>query len=168
MSRLSIIGVSGVGLLRVLLVAIAALQGAWSPPLQAREQGPRLIAPGAEQAPARYVFDVAVESRGELVAILERAELLSRDYPPEQVSAIALVLHGPELGYFDLRHYADNRRIIELASRLDARRVIEIKACQTMLDELDMQPEDLPGFIDLVPFGPAEVERLVGDGYTHI
>jgi intracellular sulfur oxidation DsrE/DsrF family protein len=167
MSLRSTIRVSTPGLLWTLLITLA-LHGALLSPVRAQDQGARLIAPGAAQGPARYVFDVAVDSRDELLTILRRADLLSRNYSPETVSAIALVLHGPELDYFDLRDYDANRPIIELASRLDARQVIEIKACQTMLEELDMEPADLPAFIDVVPFGPAEVERLVGEGYTHI
>jgi intracellular sulfur oxidation DsrE/DsrF family protein len=153
----------------MLLVASVALLWVW--PLQEgayAADGARLIAPRTQPAEQRYVFDIDVGSREELLAILQRAELLSQDYSPETVSAIALILHGPELAYFDLRDYTSNREIIDLASRLDARKVIEIKACRTMLERLMMKPGNLPGYIEVVPFGPAEVKRLVGEGYIQI
>jgi intracellular sulfur oxidation DsrE/DsrF family protein len=155
-------------LLWALLLAGVALCGAW--PLQDAyaADGARLIAPRPQPAQQRYVFDIAVDTRAELLAMLRRADMLSQDYSQDTVSAIELVLHGPELAYFDLRDYASNREIIDLASRLDARKVIEIKACQTMLERLMMNSGDLPGFIEVVPFGPAEVERLVGEGYIQI
>lgn len=128
---------------------------------------PRILSPQAAPPP-RYVLDIAVESRQELVALLQRAEALSSGYGPGAVASIALVLHGPELRYFDLRELEANREVIELASRLDARRVIDIKACQRMLEGLGMGREHLPGFIELVPFGPDEIRRLAREGYVVI
>lgn len=138
------------------------------PPAPAGADPRPLPAPLSSDSGPRLVFDVAVESREELLDMLRRAETLSEGYDSRDVEAIALVLHGPELRYFDLRQLGANREVIELAGRLDARRVIEIMACEAMLDSLEIPAEHLPGYIDLVPYGPDEVDRLRGQGYKSI
>ena len=47
--------------------------------------------------------------------------------------------------------------------------IIDIKACQTKMRMLDIDQNELPGFIEQVPFGPAEVERLQREeGFTRL
>ena len=70
------------------------------------------------------------------------------------------MLHGDELRLFQKDNYTANRSIVERARLLDREEVIDIKACQTKMRFLDIDQSELPSFIELVPFAPAEIERL--------
>lgn len=112
------------------------------------------------------VYDLSLHDPQALKLLLGRLDQLARQPNPQtQTARIALILHGPELDFFSIRNYALHRELVDLAARLDAFQIIEIKACATKLRELGMQPEDLPAFIEIVPYGPDEVGRLVGSGY---
>lgn len=112
------------------------------------------------------VYDLSVHDPQEMQLLLERLDQLAQQPSPQSQSArIALVLHGPELKYFTIRNYAMHRELVDLAAKLDAFQVIEVKACNTMMRQLGLQEADMPAFIEIVPYGPNEVRRLVGTGY---
>lgn len=112
------------------------------------------------------VYDLSVHDPQTMLLLLERLDQLAQQPSPQSQSArIALVLHGPELKYFTISNYAMHRELVNLAAKLDAFQVIEVKACNTMMRQLDMQETDMPAFIEIVPYGPDEVRRLVGTGY---
>ncbi|GMQ97160.1 MAG: hypothetical protein BMS9Abin15_0858 [Gammaproteobacteria bacterium] len=115
------------------------------------------------------VFDITAHSVEELRAILRRAEkLVDAPQPSIIPPRIALVLHGPEVTYFDIRNYDQYKDVVDLAARLDAFNLIDVKMCLTMMGAAGMKPEDVPAFIELVPYGPDEVERLKDEGYVSI
>ncbi len=113
-----------------------------------------------ENVPPGYVFGVTVSSAQELDVILNRADSLRKLFDPELHGRIAIVLHGDELQLFQKDNYAANRSIVERARMLDEEMVIDIKACQTKMRFLEIDQSELPGFIEQVPFAPAEIERL--------
>lgn len=113
----------------------------------------------------QYVTGVTVDSADELMALLRRAEQLAgqpraKENPPQ----ITLVLHGPEVTFFNIRNYDRYQDVVDLAARLDAFNVIDIKMCQTAMGMVGLEREDIPAFIELVPFGPDEVDRLLREG----
>ena len=110
--------------------------------------------------PPGYVFGVTVSNAQQLDAVLDRADSLRNLFNPEQHSRIAIVLHGDELRLFQKVNYSTNQSIVDRARILDAAQIIDIKACQTMMRTLDIKQDELPGFIEQVPLGPAEIDRL--------
>ncbi|WP_297528663.1 DsrE family protein [Thiohalobacter sp.] len=132
-------------------------------PLSAADEG---LPPGAPQPEAGRVYDISLHDPGELMLLLRRLEQLSEGPQASGTQpSVALVLHGPELAYFARDHYDHYRELVDLAARLDAFHVIEVKACRTRMKALGLKPEDMPAFIELVPYGPDEVERLRREGY---
>ena len=116
-----------------------------------------------------YVFSVTVSSPQQLDVVLDRAEDLRALFDPEQHSRIAIVLHGAELQMFQKRNYSLNQSTVDRARLLDEDKIIDIKACQTMMRELEIDQNELPSFIEQVPFAPAEIERLVKEeGFTRL
>ncbi len=114
-----------------------------------------------------YVFGVTVRTAQQLDVILERANSLRELFNPDQHSRIAIVLHGEELRLFQKDNYSTNRSIVEKARLLDQAEIIDIKACQTMMRNLDIQQNELPTFIEQVPLGSAEIDRLtIKEGFT--
>jgi len=127
--------------------------------LQAQEQA----------APAGYVFGVTVNSARQLEVVLDRAEDLRALFKPGDHNKIAIVLHGDELLLFQKSNYSSNRSLVERARLLDQDNIIDIKACRTKMRLLDIDPSELPSFIEQVPFAPTEIERLVKEeGFTEL
>jgi len=125
-----------------------------------RRDDPEILAP-------RYVFDVMIHRRDEMQRLLERIDqLAARHATTPDAPQLALVLHGPEIDYFTRRNYAQYRDIVDRAADLDKKGILDVKVCDTMIRELGLENEPLPAFIEHVPFGPAEVDRLVGQGYV--
>lgn len=117
--------------------------------------------------PPGYVFGVTVSSAQQLEVILDRADSLRKLFNPDQHSRIAVVLHGEELQLFQKDNYSANQSIVERARLLDQDEIIDIKACQTRMRELNIQQSELPNFIEQVPYAPAEIERLRNkEGFT--
>jgi hypothetical protein len=116
-----------------------------------------------------YVFSVTVESAEQLDVVLSRAEDLRELFNPDEHSKIAIVLHGDELQLFQKDNYNSNQSLVERARMLDEDNIIDIKACQTMMRILEIEQSELPGFIEQVPYAPAEIERLQREeGFTRL
>ena len=116
-----------------------------------------------------FVFSVTVSSSQQLEVVLDRAEDLRALFNPDEHGKIAIVLHGDELQLFQKNNYASNRAVVERARMLDQENIIDIKACQTMMRVLDIGQNELPSFIEQVPFAPAEIERLQNQqGFTRL
>ena len=119
--------------------------------------------------PPGYVFSVTVNTVQQLDVVLNRAEDLRELFNPDEHSKIAIVLHGDELQLFQKDNYSSNQSMVERARLLDQGNIIDIKACQTMMRMLDIEQNELPSFIEQVPFAPTEIERLQNEeGFTRL
>ena len=125
----------------------------------------------AQETPSTegYVLSVTVSSPQQLDVVLNRAEDLRELFNPEEHSKIAIVLHGEELQLFQKDNYSMYMSVVDRARVLDQDQIIDIKACQTMMRALQIDQSELPSFIEQVPLGPAEIERLQKEeGYTRL
>ncbi len=115
------------------------------------------------------MFSVTVTSAQQLEVVLKRAEDLRELFDPAEHSRIAIVLHGDELQLFQQQNYSSNQSMVDRARLLDQDNIIDIKACQTMMRTLEIEQNELPSFIEQVPFAPAEIERLQREeGFTRL
>jgi intracellular sulfur oxidation DsrE/DsrF family protein len=123
----------------------------------------------AQETDKDYVFSVTVETAQELAVVLNRAEELRGLFDPEQHNRIAIVLHGDELQLFQKNNYSTNMSLVDRARILDQDDIIDIQACQTRMRQLNIGQNELPSFIEQVPFAPAEIERLEREeGFTRL
>jgi len=123
--------------------------------------------PVANKNGPRYVADISVHSVADMRSILNRADrLVNMPRAADQPANIALILHGPEIDFFNIDNYHRYRSLVDQAARLDAYNVIDIKMCETMMRERGLSKSKIPGFIDFVPDGEAEVKKLKRDGYA--
>jgi intracellular sulfur oxidation DsrE/DsrF family protein len=121
-----------------------------------------------EADPGRAVLDISVHTLEELRVLFERVgELAMKPRPPGEEASIVLVLHGPEVDFFSIKNYDSYKDIVDEAARLDAFDVVDIRICQAMMKARGIGPDDIPSFIEQVPYGPGEVERLVEEGYLY-
>jgi len=131
--------------------------GAPTPELHLRVQQDDL-----ERLGGRYVFDISVHTRAGLEAVLARVERLQASGTlAGGAPAMALVLHGPEIAFFTRENYPRYKALVDRVRALDDSGVIETKMCRTMMRAKSIRPADVPDFIELVPYGPAEIDRLV-------
>ncbi|NOZ09934.1 MAG: hypothetical protein GXP09_02635 [Gammaproteobacteria bacterium] len=125
----------------------------------------RLEQPNPELLVSRYVLDVSVHSQADLEALLNQVEHLQlKNKLPDDGPIFALVLHGPEIDFFAKKNYPKHKSIVDRVADLDARGIIETKMCQTMMKFRSIQDSDVPSFVELVPYGPDEIDRLIKAG----
>ena len=116
-----------------------------------------------------YLARINLEKADQVYEALQRAEAyfqknqqsnskLSPTVPP-----IAFVIYGPDVGIFFKENYSDFKPIVDLAARLSALAVIDIKVCQVSYEREGLDKSTLLPFVTTVPFGPAEISRLLED-----
>jgi intracellular sulfur oxidation DsrE/DsrF family protein len=158
----------------VILVIVAALfwfaaerLGQEQQPVASVQQAAPSTQPG-RRAP-NQVGDVSVHSVEELELLFSRVEqLLDRPRHEGEAPLISLVLHGPEVEFFALKNYDRYRTVVDRAAKLAALGAVEISICQTRMREYGIGPEEVPSFLNQVPLGPAEVERLLEQGFVYM
>lgn len=116
---------------------------------------PEIEAPG-------FLARVNLNEPAEVAAIFQRADdyflthRLEKALPP-----IVVVLHGPEIEIFTRQNYGQYREIVDLAAKLSALNVVDVRICETRMGLEGVEKADLMPFVGTVPFGPDEIDRLV-------
>jgi hypothetical protein len=117
----------------------------------------------------RYLFDISEHSIEDLQSLLQRAEEITQAGTEDlEDLEIVMILHGPDINWFTLENYNDNKELVDLAKRLDTFDIIDLKVCETAMESLDINQNQIPTFIEPVPYAPNEIKRLSDDGYTHL
>ena len=114
-----------------------------------------------EYKPQRVVYDVHVKTVAAVESVLDRASHLSTITgadPFEQ--SIVLVLHGKELSFFAIDNFDKYKDLMRRAQSLVESEAISIKMCKIAAQSQGYTPEDIHGFIEMVPMGDAEIIRL--------
>jgi len=138
----------------------AALAGEGAKP---QAESPRSVVPG-------YLVRIDQNKPEEVEAALLRAEAFYQEDLPflSKTPPITLVLHGPEVEIFFRENYKRYKNIVDLAARLSAFEVVDIKICRTRLRFLEQNQVVLFPFVSTVAFGPDEIARLTDEeNYVH-
>jgi hypothetical protein len=154
----------------ILIIAIAAAAYLFWPRASSDTSRPTLApTTSISEQHGRYLFNITLHTPEEIAGLLARAEQLAQTTRTDDAhTGIALVLHGPEIEMFAKQNYPRFRQTVDQAARLDAAHVIEVKMCLTEMRRLGLRKEDIPDFIELVPYGPDEEERLRRNGYVYL
>jgi intracellular sulfur oxidation DsrE/DsrF family protein len=123
-----------------------------------------------DYSPQRVVYDVAVADRAALSRVLDRASYLNNLYQANPFAAsIVLVLHGDEIPLFAIENYAKYKELMTRAQSLTVGGAIEIRMCRIAARGHGFDPEDIHGFVQIVPMADAEIVRLQQeDGYAYM
>ena len=112
--------------------------------------------------PGGYLARIFSDSPDEVAKALARAEKLYLDGQlPVDAKPIAIVLHGPEVEIFFKDNYQDYKDIVDLAARLSAFGVVDVRVCETQTGIMGRDRSSVHHFIGTVTFGPTEVKRLL-------
>jgi intracellular sulfur oxidation DsrE/DsrF family protein len=111
--------------------------------------------------PQKVVYDVAVNSVEKVTSVLDRASYLSKITGADPFdSSIILVLHGSEIDYFSIKNYNKHKALMQRAQSLVESEVLKIRMCRIAAQGHGYEPEDIHGFVEMVPMGDAEIIRL--------
>ena len=116
-----------------------------------------------------YVARINLDKADQVYEALQRAEAYFQTkqqldtQPSKAVPPIAFVIYGPDVGMFFKQNYSTFKPIVDLAARLSALEVIEVKVCQVSYEREGLDKSTLFPFVSTVPFGPAEISRLLDD-----
>ena len=102
------------------------------------------------------------EQADQIVEALLRVEAyyeqqgFTESHPP-----VTFVIFGPPVAIFFKTNYSDNKQIVDLAARLTALQVIDVRVCEFSYQAEGLDSKNLLPFVSTVPFGHDEVTRLV-------
>lgn len=101
----------------------------------------------------------------ELAEVLNRAEAWSKRFEDYASTPIAIVLHGNEASVFLKGNYARYQSLVDQAAKLDAFKVVDIQICERWMGNNGVHRNQLPPFVDTVPYGPGQERTLIEAGY---
>lgn len=111
--------------------------------------------------PQKVVFDTAVSSVAAVTSVLDRASYLSNITGADPFdSSIVMVLHGDEIDFFARKNYTKYKELMQRAQSLVEGEVLKIRMCKIAAKGHGYEPEDIHGFVKMVPMGDAEIIRL--------
>lgn len=113
----------------------------------------------------QLMVQIHAHTPDELSGILNRAQIWADQYETYPEEPIAIVLHGPEASVFVKANYQKYKQLVDLAAKLDAFNVVDVRICERWMGSNNVKKNELPPFVETVPYGPAEEERLIKAGY---
>lgn len=114
---------------------------------------------------AGFVVELEAANAEDVREIVERVEAVvaADDFPGG--TPVVLVLHGNEANVFTRGNYSRYREIVDSAARLDAFGAMDVRICAQWMSANGVGRGEIPAFVEPVPYGPAEVNRLRSQGY---
>jgi hypothetical protein len=116
-----------------------------------------------------YVARVGLDDPDQVYDALERAEALylsggmQNGLPP-----ITFILHGPEVSIFYKENYQEYKSIVDLAARLKAFEVVDVRVCASRMRSQDADETMVYPFVGTVIYGPKALEQLLTEKhYTY-
>ncbi|PIE20836.1 MAG: hypothetical protein CSA61_00240 [Neptuniibacter caesariensis] len=117
---------------------------------------------------SRYLALIKKNTPSEVELLLRRASLLAEKVEDlHAYEPIVFVLHGDEAHAFRDKNMDQYKELIRLAEKLEQENVIDIRVCETWMRVNKIERSELPDFIDTVPLGSAEENRLRDRGYLY-
>ncbi len=155
------------------LVLIAAIAGLLAMPLtiMADENMPWGSSELADKTyePQRVVYDIAVPDAEALEGVLDRISFLNNVYEADPFdSHIVAVLHGDEIPLFTGDKLEENRDLMERVHSLTQSGNIEFRMCAAAAHSHGVEPEDVHGFVQVVPMADGEIIQLQQEGYAYM
>ena len=117
----------------------------------------------------KVVYDVSFKTVAQLENVLDRASYLSalNDADPFD-SKIVIVLHGDEIGFFAIRNYAKYKDLMTRAQSLTVGGIVDIRMCRVAARRRGIEPQDIHGFVSVVPMADAEIIDLQKQGFAYM
>lgn len=122
-----------------------------------------------EYSKQKVVYDVAVGNVAALTGVLDRASHLSLINGADPFDdKIVIVLHGNEIPFFAIKNFARYKELMTRAQSLSVGGIIEFRMCRLAAQGQGFKPEDMHGFVTMVPMADAEIIDLQSKGYAYM
>lgn len=123
-----------------------------------------------QYSPQKVLYDVALDNVKTFERVLDRASYLSKIYNADPFNAsIVIVLHGNEINYFAIKNYAKYKDLMRRAQSLTVGGIIKFEMCRIAAKGQGYEPEDIHGFVEVIPMADAEIVRLQNqEGYAYM
>jgi intracellular sulfur oxidation DsrE/DsrF family protein len=123
-----------------------------------------------DYAPHKVVYDVAAPDIESFSRILDRVSYLNNLYHADPFDAsIVLVLHGDEIPFFAIDNLDTYRDLMHRASSLTVAGTVEFRMCRVAAKGYGLEPDEIHGFVKVVPMADAEIVRLQQEeGYVYM
>lgn len=120
--------------------------------------------------PQKVVYDVSVKSVDAFSRVLDRVSFLNNIYGADPFDeSIVLVLHGDEIPFFAVKNVDRYRDLMQRAHSLTLAGPIEFRMCRVAARGHGLEPQDINGFVKVVPMADAEIVRLQQEeGYAYM
>ena len=122
-----------------------------------------------EYSKQKVVYDVAVSNVAAVTSVLDRAShvsLLNGADPFD--NKIVIVLHGNEIPFFAIKNFSQYKDLMTRAQSLSVGGIIEFRMCRLAAQGQGFKPEDIHGFVTMVPMADAEIIDLQSKGYAYM
>ena len=117
----------------------------------------------------KVVYDVTTSSEAAMRSVISRAQLLLDLNGSDPFdNKVVIVLHGKEIPFFAIKNLDKYRELMQRAQSATQTGLIEFRMCKLAAEGLGFQPEDIHGFVSLVPMADAEIVRLQQAGYAYM
>lgn len=117
----------------------------------------------------KVVYDVMANSEGAMRSVISRAQLLVDLNGSDPFdNKVVIVLHGKEIPFFAVKNLDKHRELMQRAQSATLTGLIEFRMCKLAAEGHGFQPEDIHGFVSLVPMADAEIVRLQQAGYAYM
>jgi intracellular sulfur oxidation DsrE/DsrF family protein len=114
-----------------------------------------------EYKPQKVVYDVTTGKLEVMDHVLDRGSYLSNISGADPFDqSIVLVIHGSAIKFFAIENTARYRAMMQRAESLVSSDVLRIKMCKIAAEALGYRPQDIHGFVEMVPMGDAEIIKL--------
>ena len=120
-------------------------------------------------APEKALYDVRSGDVRDLASVLDRVSYLYKLQGSDPLEgSIIVVIHGSAIPFFAIDEYAKHRDIMRRAQSLTVGTTIEFRMCRAAAKLLNYEPDDIHGFVKMVPMADAEIVRLQHAGYAYM
>lgn len=157
--------------MRWFVFVLAALSLPFNPASAADPEMPwgRGKAVAQAYAKQKVVYDVATSSEAAVRSVISRAQLLLDLNGSDPFdNKVVIVLHGNEIPFFAVKNLDKHRELMQRAQSATLTGLIEFRICKLAAEGHGLRPEDIHGFVSLVPMADAEIVRLQQEGYAYM
>lgn len=119
----------------------------------------------------KVVYDVGAKDLAEFSFVVDRVSYLKNLYQANPIdTSIVVVMHGNEVPFFAVENYDDYADLMKRVSSLAIDGTVEFRMCaQAVRLAHGLNPEDIHGFVKIVPMADAEIIKLQQqDGYVYM
>jgi len=119
--------------------------------------------------PGKVLYDLTSGNKEDISNILDRVSYLFKLYESDTFdSSIVVIIHGDAIPFFAIEGMKKYSEIMKRAQSLTVGTSIEFRMCRAAAKVLKYEPEDIHGFVKMVPMADAEIVRLQKNNYTYM